>query len=225
MARRGKWRALMHDPPLLVVMAKAPVCGAVKTRLAKEIGAVPATALNRALTAKLLREVANDPRFRTVLAISPDTALRTPFAAWSRNLLPLPLRERAGVGAYRLQRIEQARGGLGQRMQRIFERSGRGPLIIVGTDIPFIRRETIAAAFRLLRGSDAVFGRAEDGGYWLVGLRRRPRRLALFKGVRWSSQHALADTLKNLSAHRVAFAQTLFDIDTLADYRRYLRRH
>ena len=109
-------------------------------------------------------------------------------------------------------------------MQRIFDRFGKGPLIIAGTDIPFIKREMIADAFRRLRGADAVFGRAEDGGYWLVGLRRRPKRLAPFENVRWSSPFALADTLKNLSSHRIAFAATLFDIDTEADYRRFLRQ-
>jgi glycosyltransferase A (GT-A) superfamily protein (DUF2064 family) len=121
-------------------------------------------------------------------------------------------------------RVPQGRGGLGQRMQRIFDRCGRGPLIVVGTDIPFITREIIRKAFRELRRADAVFGRAEDGGYWLVGLRRRPKRLAPFENVRWSSPHALADTLKNLRAHRIAFAETLFDIDTEADYRRYLEK-
>jgi rSAM/selenodomain-associated transferase 1 len=217
----------MHEPPLLVVMAKAPVCGAVKTRLAKEIGAVRAAATNRVLTAALLREVTPDPRFLTVLAISPDHAFEANFTAWGplagkgRHGHPRFGVKRMGEGA--LRRIEQGRGGLGQRMQRIFDRCGQGPLIIVGTDIPFITRGMIAEAFRRLRGADAVFGPAEDGGYWLVGLRRRPKLLRPFAGVRWSSEHALAGTLKNLSAHRVAFAKTLFDIDTLADYRRYLR--
>ncbi len=118
-------------------------------------------------------------------------------------------------------RVCQGRGGLGQRMQRIFDRCGQGPLIIVGTDIPFVSSGMIAEAFRRLRSSDAVFGRAEDGGYWLVGLRRRPKRLAPFDNVRWSSRHALADTLNNLAGHRIALAVTLFDIDTEADYRRY----
>jgi glycosyltransferase A (GT-A) superfamily protein (DUF2064 family) len=108
-------------------------------------------------------------------------------------------------------------------MQRIFDACGGGALIIVGTDIPFVTRAIIADAFRNLRRADVVFGRAEDGGYWLVGLRRRLKRLAPFENVRWSSPHALADTLRNLRSENVAFAATLFDIDTEADYRRYLR--
>jgi rSAM/selenodomain-associated transferase 1 len=202
--RRGKRRLSMREPPLLAIMTKAPVCGAVKTRLSRDIGAVAAAALQRTLTAALLREAARDPRFRTALAVSPDAGIHA--ACWD--------------GA---PRFGQGRGGLGQRMQRIFDRCGRGPLIIVGADIPFITRDIIAEAFWLLRGADAVFGPAEDGGYWLVGLRRRPKILSPFNKVRWSSPHALADTLNNLRGHRVAFARTLFDIDTAADYRRYVR--
>ena len=250
---KGKRRLRMREAPVLAVMTKAPMCGAVNTRLASEIGPVAAAALARTLTASLLREAARDPRFRTLLAISPDQARCAPFTAWqlfkkrtgaftphpsplpqgereqgtlAATAFPLPLRERDRVrgDSPNASRVPQGRGDLGQRMQRIFDRCGRGPLIIVGTDIPFITREIIAKAFRELRRADAVFGRAEDGGYWLVGLRRRPKRVAPFENVRWSSPHALADTLRNLRAHRIAFAETLFDIDTEADYRRYLEK-
>ena len=60
------------------------------------------------------------------------------------------------------------------------------------------RARHIAAAFRLLGRHDLVFGPAEDGGFWLVGARRRPRLPPLFGQVRWSSPHALADTLADL---------------------------
>ncbi len=247
MARPGKRRFAMHDPPLLVIMAKAPVCGAVKTRLAREIGAVAAASIARTLCAMFVREAARDPRFRTALAISPDAAVHSRFAAWAfgaRNRHGNPgaphgavsgiarlsnsggrkiRRALSGATASNIARIAQGPGGLGSRMQRIFDCSRRGPLIVVGTDIPFVTREMIARAFRALRDADAVFGRAEDGGYWLVGLRRRPKTLSPFGNVRWSSPHALADTLANLSGRRVAFAETLFDIDTRADCRRFLR--
>ncbi|ADP69374.1 Protein of unknown function DUF2064 [Rhodomicrobium vannielii ATCC 17100] len=230
--------------PVVVIMAKAPVCGAVKTRLARDVGLVSAVALTRALTAKLLRELASDPRFRCVLAVSPATAKMARFAAW-------------GARGARVPRTAQARGDLGARMQAIFDRCRTGPLIIIGTDIPGITREIVAAAFRQLRRADAVFGPAEDGGYWLVGLRRRPKIPTPFANVRWSSPHALADTLANFQrirvssnrdktrvpypdalssgqaittslenargGRRVAVSKTLFDIDTGADYRRYRR--
>ena len=105
-------------------------------------------------------------------------------------------------------------------MQRLFRTLPPGPAIIVGSDIPAIKASDIARAFRLLGNADAVFGRAPDGGYWLVGLRRTPRLLAPFAGVRWSGPHALADTLGNLKGSRVAFAATLSDVDTEENYRR-----
>ncbi len=93
-----------------------------------------------------------------------------------------------------------------------------GPAIIVGSDIPGITASEIAKAFQRLRGADAVLGPATDGGYWLVGLRRGPRLLAPFRGVRWSSPHALADTLANLEGRKVATVATLSDVDTAEAY-------
>ncbi|MGH6660397.1 MAG: DUF2064 domain-containing protein, partial [Rhodospirillales bacterium] len=72
--------------------------------------------------------------------------------------------------------------------------------------------------------ADAVFGPAADGGYWLVGLRRRPRRLRLFEGVRWSSEHALADTLANLGGRPHVLLETLEDVDDGAAYQRWRRQ-
>jgi uncharacterized protein len=229
MAKKGKHRLLMRELPLLAVMVKGPVCGAVKTRLAKEIGAVEAASLYRKLTAQLLRNVWRDSRFRTVLSISPDAALAARFAAWA---VPAKRRRRNGsIGvptallpsqSSSASRIRQARGDLGHRMQALFETQGRGPLVIVGSDIPFVTREIIADAFQKLGSADAVVGPAEDGGYWLIGLRRRPRCPKPFAKVRWSGEHALADTMLNLAGLHIEMVETLFDVDTLADYRRYL---
>ena len=75
----------------------------------------------------------------------------------------------------------------------------------------------------LTRGRPGSFGPAADGGFWLVGARRRPHLPALFARVRWSSPHALADTLAGLPrGARVGFAATLEDIDDGDAYRRFL---
>jgi glycosyltransferase A (GT-A) superfamily protein (DUF2064 family) len=92
-------------------------------------------------------------------------------------------------------------------------------VLIVGTDVPGITPSHIARAFRLLGRHDAVFGPAADGGYWLVGLRRRPRIMRIFANVRWSGPHALADTLANLDGRAVAFVATLSDVDDAKDLR------
>ena len=76
--------------------------------------------------------------------------------------------------------------------------------------------------FRALGDHDAVFGPATDGGYWLVGLRRRPFQPRLDGPVRWSTQHALADTVANFDPRvRVAMIETLADIDDGDDLARW----
>jgi rSAM/selenodomain-associated transferase 1 len=176
-------------------MAKLPVAGAVKTRLAREIGVAGATGFARHATLALLQRVAFDPRWDTTIAVAPDRGLASRF--WPRGIA----------------RMAQGGGDLGARMQRIFDRMPPGPALIVGTDVPDIVAAHIAWAFRRLGQHDAVLGPAMDGGYWLAGLRRRPRVLRPFAGVRWSSPHALADTLANLEGRDVAFAATLSDVD------------
>lgn len=104
-------------------------------------------------------------------------------------------------------------------MQRIMEWPGHGPIIIVGTDIPAIRPSHIAAAFKALGRSDAVLGPTPDGGYWLVGLKRMPAIPKPFSRVRWSSEHALADTLSNLVGASIGFAGTLADVDDAESWR------
>jgi glycosyltransferase A (GT-A) superfamily protein (DUF2064 family) len=108
-------------------------------------------------------------------------------------------------------------------MDRLMRDLRPGPVIIIGSDIPGISRAHIAAAFAQLGRRDAVFGPADDGGYWLVGLRRRPRITAIFENVRWSSDDALADTLRNVTQAGLTFAtlETLTDIDTSDDYARW----
>jgi glycosyltransferase A (GT-A) superfamily protein (DUF2064 family) len=106
-------------------------------------------------------------------------------------------------------------------MQRIMHRAGPGPVVIIGTDVPGIRARHIQAAFHLLGQHDAVFGPATDGGYWLVGLRRRPRVLEPFANVRWSTPHALADTLANLGGCSIAVLPRLADVDTAGDFARH----
>jgi uncharacterized protein len=183
----------------LIVMARSPLAGHSKRRLAASIGEGPAMRFYRACLAHTLMRLGRDPRWHTLLAVSPDSDANAAFwPSW-------------------IKRLAQGHGDLGSRMQRLFQRLPPGPAIIVGSDIPSINAGDIARAFRLLGDADAVFGGAPDGGYWLVGLRRFPRLLAPFVGVCRSSPHALADTLRNLEGRRIAFAATQSDVDTEED--------
>jgi len=185
-------------------MAKAPVAGSVKRRLARQIGDVAAVRFYRHTLARTVLRLAADPRWRTYLAVTPDAALAA--SCWP---------PRGDVA-----RIPQGKGDLGRRMQALFDRLPPGPAIIVGTDIPAMRPRHIAHAFRLLGRAEAVFGPAPDGGFWLVGLKRSPRRLQPFCRVPWSTAEALSATLENLDGRIIALAPRLSDVDTGEDYRR-----
>jgi len=192
--------------PTLVVMAKAPRIGQVKTRMARDIGAVEAWRVYRAMSANLIGRLSADGRWRTVLAVTPDKSLGA--AEWPADM----------------KRTAQGRGDLGARMQRLFDRFAPGPVVVVGSDIPGLKPAHVSAAFRALRRADLVFGPAADGGYWLVGTRCAPRPPRLFANVRWSSPHALEDTLANARGLKVALLAELEDLDDAAAYRRWRGR-
>lgn len=184
----------------LIVMVKEPRPGRVKTRLGSDIGLVPAAWWFRHQVRALLRRV-EDPRWQIVLSVSPDVAgLQSRF--WPAHLPRLP----------------QGSGDLGARMARMLRSVGNGPACLIGADIPDVDRRRVAEAFAALGDRDAVFGPAPDGGYWLVGL-KHPRRQppGLFRGVRWSTKHALADSKATLPDHRIAEVATLRDVDTADD--------
>ena len=92
------------------------------------------------------------------------------------------------------------------------------PVCLIGSDIPDLTPQHISKAFKALRSHDTVFGPAPDGGFWLVGCSaRRPLPTGVFAGARWSTEHALRDSLASLEGRSVAFVDTLQDVDTGAD--------
>ena len=188
----------------LVIFARAPEFGRVKRRLAREIGDAAANRFYRLTLARQIRHLRNR-RWQVWLFVTPDSALAD--VAWR------------GVSRQRIR--PQGSGDLGQRMKRPFRLLPPGPIVLVGSDIPAMRAHHIARAFRLLGGHDFVFGPASDGGFWLFGARRiKPLPRPLFRGARWSTQHALDDSLASLpSGCSVALADTLDDVDDLASLR------
>ncbi|WP_158921724.1 TIGR04282 family arsenosugar biosynthesis glycosyltransferase [Acidisphaera sp. S103] len=182
----------------VIVFARAPRLGTVKRRLAKDIGDRAALRFHIATLTALLRDLTACRHFDTVLAVTPD-----------RTRIRLPVN---------VQHIGQGHGDLGRRMTKALGRYRR--VALMGCDIPQAGAADIKTAFCRLGTADAVFGPATDGGYWLIALGlRRPANL--FGTVRWSTEHALADTLKQFRHHRVSFIRRLPDVDTAADYHRH----
>ena len=195
--RQRRWpRSVLQRT--LVIMVKVPQAGRVKTRLARGIGAVGAVQVYRHTTRAVLSRVVSPREWRTVLAVAPDADCHS-------HVFPPDIA-----------RWPQGAGDLGARLQRVMNRRPPGPILIIGSDIPGITAAHIRAGFRALGANDAVFGPAPDGGYWLVGLKRFPHIPRAFHNVRWSSEHALADTQANLEGLRVTLISELNDIDDAA---------
>ncbi len=185
----------------LIVFAREPRVGAVKRRLAEGIGIVQATFWYRRNLATLLRRLGGMRGTRRHLFVTPHNALH------------------AGIWPPGWFLQAQRQGDLGRRMQHALDAPGPGPVVLIGSDIPDVRPRHIDAAFRALARADVVLGPAEDGGFWLIGMRRR-RAPPRFGPVRWSSEHALADTIAGFpKGTRIAFVETLSDVDNAGDLR------
>lgn len=178
--------------PRLYIFAKAPAMGKAKTRLAADIGKVHAHRLYRTMLAKVIRQV-QDPRWETVIMATPVRAIGT-VPEWSE-----------------LPQNPQAQGSLSPRLAAVF--TGRGPVIVIGTDCPQVTRNDIAAGFKALKKHAAVFGPADDGGFWLMGM-NAPVKPHVFDNVRWSHEDTLSDVEANIKGS-VHHLRALIDVDDL----------
>ncbi|OGQ12247.1 MAG: hypothetical protein A2138_17155, partial [Deltaproteobacteria bacterium RBG_16_71_12] len=156
----------------LCIFAKAPRAGAVKTRLAAQIGAARAARLAEAFFWDTLALAERAPALRVVVALSGDA-----------HLLP-GLRDRVEVWP-------QGDGDLGARLQRSLRRAlAESPrALAIGTDSPGLPSTLLANARAALHTHDAVLGQADDGGFYLLGLSRCPKELldGLLEGLPWSA--------------------------------------
>lgn len=189
----------------LILFAKAPKVGTVKSRLAKDIGLVPAWRFYEQTLRQLITRLGNGPGWSTSIAITPDE-----FVPEAHRVLQLP----DGLTV-----VPQGGGDLGARMSSVLDRHAGMARILIGADIPAIQPVHIDDAFDRLSGTDLIFGPAVDGGFWLVGSRLSRLPTGLFDNVRWSTEHTLADTLKNVPATaRVSTASKLADVDDKAAF-------
>ncbi|MDG4550580.1 MAG: TIGR04282 family arsenosugar biosynthesis glycosyltransferase [Candidatus Contendobacter sp.] len=192
----------------LLVFAKAPVPGRVKTRLAGRLGTRGAAMLYRQLLRRTLR-IAHAARLCPLeLWCAPD-ARHGFFVACRRE-----------YGA-RLRR--QCAGDLGQRMSHALNRTlaAGHPAVLIGGDCASLGEAELRATFGLLAaGHEAVLGPAADGGYVLIGLNRSCP--TLFRGIAWSAPTVLAATRRRLRGAGITWAELApgWDVDTPADLRR-----
>lgn len=192
-----------------VVMLRSPQPGLVKTRLAADLDPEAAVGIYRVLLNRTLAVVA-DTDGAVELRVSPDEAI---------SGLDLPRKPEWTVSG-------QGEGDLGQRLTRAFSDAfvaGATKVLVVGTDCPGLSAEDLAAAAASLDTHDVVFGPAEDGGYWLIGA--RALHPCLFEGMPWSTGqvYSLSRQRAQDAGLKVHALRALRDIDTLEDWRVWLR--
>ena len=181
----------------VVVLAKAPVPGRVKTRLCPPCTPDQAATLAEAALVDTLDAVAATRGIRRVLAL--DGRVGT----WPR---------------FGIRVVAQSEGGLDCRIAGAFGVTA-GPILVIGMDTPQVTPRVLEHASRALRapGTDAVLGPADDGGYWALGL-TRPAPAAVL-GVAMSTPRTGAEQLHRLEVLglRVRMLSSARDVDTIDD--------
>lgn len=183
----------------LIIFIKNPVLGNVKSRLAKDIGEKKALDVYRDLLAKTRKESEKLLNVKRLLYYSDFVNTKD---EWSDYLFDKHL---------------QRKGDLGNKMKSAFSENPGGKTIIIGSDCYDLQAEQIKRAFGQLDSKDLVIGPANDGGYYLLGMKSFYPQL--FDAIDWSTEKVLTQTLDKIKSLNlsVGFLEELVDLDTLSD--------
>jgi uncharacterized protein len=188
---------------VLGIFCKQPIPGKVKTRLAADIGAESAAGLYEAFLRDILDRL-RDVAEAVMLSYTPDTPASR---AYFQRLAGTPVRL-----------IPQRNGDLGERLWGFLEDvRAQQKVIVIGSDSPTITRAHIQQAFAALDRHDAVLGRSEDGGYYLIGLDRTAA--GLFDNIDWSTPAVFEQQRHRLHSAGFSTAELapIPEVDTIED--------
>lgn len=193
----------------LVVYAKRPLPGYAKTRLGASIGEDAAAGVYTRLLCEYLLDLTRADFEDTAIELSVAQTDDVPF--FSGAFPELAVRP-------------QVEGDLGTRMEASFRQAfgaGAETVVLTGTDIPGLSSLTVQEAFRKLEEVPVVIGPAEDGGYYLMGM--RAPGAPLFREIAWSSERVLAQTeaLARECGREIGYLPRRWDVDTGADLVRW----
>lgn len=192
----------------LIIFAREPVPGKVKTRLAQSIGNKAASDIYSAMLADTVNKASTLEDIQVMIFWATENDAVTDFPNLSR-----------------IDMFVQHGADLGKRMENAFETAfscGISSCCIIGSDSPDLPIEVLSQAFHSLEAidTDIVYGPAEDGGYYLLGMKQLWRRL--FDNVQWSTPDVMEKTLERineLQLNSIRLSQW-YDIDTFEDLRR-----
>lgn len=192
----------------VMLFAKAPEPGKVKTRLIPDVGVEQATEIHRQLVLNALDRLCADPICHVELWCAPDCD--HPFFQQCLQHYPISLHQQCG-------------GDLGERMHNALSTgTPHGASLLIGSDIPAIDIDYLRRGFAALEDdSDWVLGPAEDGGYVMVGCKRSEMRF--FSDVTWGSDRVLEQTIRNVEKMGVSLQllEPLWDLDNYQDLLRW----
>lgn len=186
--------------PRLVLFARYPMAGACKTRLIPALGPQGAAEVHRRLAERAVGVLRASGALVTVAFTGAEAGA---FAAWLGPEVTL---------------IEQADGDLTARLLACLDPA---PVIFFGADTPDLTEEHVTAAIASLEDHEVVIGPAEDGGYYLIGMRQPMPEL--LTDMPWSTDQVLPETLARLAARGIApvLLETLADCDRPEDLTRW----
>ena len=184
---------------LLMIFTRNPELGKVKTRLAADLGDEAALQLYRVLL---------QHTFQVTKDLDCDKAIYYSEA--------IPKNDLWENGDFQ-KKLQQGRD-LGERMEMAFKNAffdGYSKVVIIGSDLYDLQEEDLKKAFLALDKNDVVIGPAQDGGYYLLGMKKL--NSGLFQKKKWSTSEVLEQTLQDLKNQQVALLEPRNDIDTIED--------
>ncbi len=189
----------------LIIFLKYPEAGKVKTRLAKDVGALRAAEIYSEMSKEIIENLLDAGSYRTIIFYDPPEK-ENEIRNW--------------LGDKQCPITPQAGETLGDKMADAFAQvfsSGSDKAVIIGTDCVDVSSKTITQAISSLNNVDVVLGPAEDGGYYLLGLNSHMPEI--FREIEWSTDRVLNQTLERIKEKKLNYEllKTLKDIDTLDD--------
>ncbi|MBL7056126.1 TIGR04282 family arsenosugar biosynthesis glycosyltransferase [Candidatus Woesearchaeota archaeon] len=185
---------------IIVVFAKYPEEGKVKTRLGKEIGMEKAANIYKKLLENTIKNTSSKD-YDVALCFSPKNKEKE-----FEELLNIKIMN------------PQSKGNLGARMKDCFEHFLKDyqKVIIIGSDLPDMNQEIIKESFEILETKDVALGPSTDGGYYLIGMKHLNE---LFSNIEWSTNTVLKETINKIKKNNLTFTllKELKDIDKKKD--------